>query len=257
VAASGRGLGRRSLGRETRRLLLLVGGVLVALGLIAWLLVRPDPVSHTSKPSPVVRPPAVARIDAGGMTVLKPAVAAGAFWSIVEDQPLVRRLVRIDGRALRPERINLPVQPQAVAAGFGSIWVGGCTHGLLNGPCSQGVVLKLDARGKVLARIPVEGQALTMAAGEGAVWVATWNRSSSWLYRIDPDSDQVAWRVSLNHLMPRFPCCVADLAAGEGKVWLLFGVLGPLVTVDPLTREVPGGCPSTASRWPSERAPCG
>src|SRR5688572_28414895 len=71
VAASDGGLGRRSPGRETRRLLILVGVVLVALGLIAWLLVRPDSASHRSGLSRTVQPPAVARIDAGGMTGFK------------------------------------------------------------------------------------------------------------------------------------------------------------------------------------------
>jgi hypothetical protein len=229
--------GGNSPGRRWWAMLLPVGGLLVALSLIVWLLARPES-SPPNFRSALVRASAVARIDVGGTTVLQPIVAEGALWSIVEEQRGVRRLVRVDDRTLRPRRIDLPVQPQAIAAGFDSIWVGGCGEGLLFGPCNQGVVLRLNPRGKVTARISVEGLPSPMAAGEGAVWAATWDRSNSWVYRIEPDPGRVAWRVSLNHVRPRFPCCVADLAVGEGKVWMLFDILGPLMTIDPQTRAV-------------------
>ncbi|MEP6973664.1 MAG: hypothetical protein ABI869_05930 [Actinomycetota bacterium] len=112
---------------------------------------------------------------------------------------------------------------RTLAAGYGSVW-----------SLVKGAVLRLDpADGRVLDSIPVPEGLASIAAGEGAVWVACCDSGPALLLRIDPQTDEVS------HI--DVGVSVASLAVGAGFVWVLgIGEAPYLVQVDPSTMRVVG-----------------
>ena len=86
-------------------------------------------------------------------------------------------------------------------------------------------VTRLDPRtGAVVAPVTVGHAPSALAVGEGAVWVV--NRADGTLSRIDPDTNAVSWSVGVG----RDPTAVA---VGEGAVWVAGGEEGTVARVDP------------------------
>jgi hypothetical protein len=109
---------------------------------------------------------------------------------------------------------------RTLAAGFDSLW-----------SLTRGTVLRLDpADGHVVASIPVPDDGLgSIAAGEGAVWVACCDSGSALLLRIDPATNEVSDRLGTGQ-------SIASLAVGAGSVWVLgIGEVPYLDRIDPTT----------------------
>ena len=143
---------------------------------------------------------AVATIPTQGFPPRLIAVAPGAVWVT---QPW--GVVRVEPRANRvTARIALPFTPRGIAADGRSLWLSngtGNTVWQLDAATSRvlrrvrvgrepsgialaadslwvanrmdGTVSRIDATGRVVARIPVDGRPESVAGDEGAVWVAT------------------------------------------------------------------------------------
>ena len=103
-------------------------------------------------------------------------------------------------------QVTVGRSPQAVAAGFGSIWVA-------NG--DDDTVSRLDVGDALdpvaIATIPVGDEPVDVAVGDDSVWVV--NRGDRTISRIDPDTGTVAATIELEHEPVR-------VAAGEGAVWV-------------------------------------
>jgi DNA-binding beta-propeller fold protein YncE len=130
----------------------------------------------------VVAAPAALAL-AGGVAWV-PAGASSTLWRVD------RATGRVDGRIGLDRRLLGPV---GVAAQDGTVWVSCCA--LQHGPGPAGVLLRVDPRrNRVVARIPIADGPLAVAAGGGAVWVAT---ARGGVLRVDPRSNRVVGRVPL------------------------------------------------------------
>src|SRR5206468_1178563 len=155
-----------------------------------------------------------------GMPFRRPVAAYGAFWSTVEQGGAGRAVVvRVDARTLRTSILALPGESEAVAAGFGSIWVATCSSSTskTTGLCGDGSVFRIQpSSGEVIASVQVTGYLYPIAVGEGAVWVASRSPTGerSTIVRIDPSTLRVT------EVAPVDFRSVSDIAAGEGFVWM-------------------------------------
>lgn len=227
---------RQGIHRSVLRAVALSSSLLLAAGALIGTLVALSGLGSGPRPVGAHRP--VERIDVGGRPIRRPVVAGGAFWSIVQLDGIGRlALVRIDARTLEARTVDVPGEPEAVEAGFGSVWVASCPA-IPNDLCPNGVLVRLDATGSITGRVDVGGDLYPLAAGEGGVWVGSRSiNGDATLARIDPDSLIVSRRVTFGSLEPD-PCCLHDLATGEGAIWALFGDAGMLLKVDPATGSI-------------------
>jgi len=116
--------------------------------------------------------------------------------------------------------------PYNVAAGFGSVWV-----------TVSGELVRLDsATGAVLARISIGGRPWGVAVGEGAVWVGNWTDGT--VTRVDPATNTVVWRVTLNTSFGE--ASPVGVAAGGGSVWAADNSSDEVWRLDPATGAVLG-----------------
>ena len=98
-------------------------------------------------------------------------------------------------------------------------------------------VLRLDGgSGKVVARIPINGDTGAIAAGEGGVWV---NATSPDMQRhalleIDPATNRLVASIPLSLNYPD------GIAAGGGSVWVANALENTLTRIDPRTRRKVG-----------------
>jgi streptogramin lyase len=124
------------------------------------------------------------------------------------------------------QTIRVGNAPYNVAAGFGSVWVTVFRE-----------LVRLDpATGAVVARIRVGGRPWGVAVGEGAVWVAGWTDGS--VSRVDPATNTVTWRVTLN--TPLGEASPVGVAAGGGSVWAADNSSDEVWRLDPATGAVLG-----------------
>lgn len=145
------------------------------------------------------------------------AGAPAALWVASQDGYL-RRLDPRTRRVTAAVRVGLP---NAIVAGFGSIWVASAT---------ADQIVRVDAAsGRVLRRINIGGIATSVAAGPGGVWAATPANGSVW--RISPRLDAVL--ASMSPLAQP-----SQLAAAAGRVWVASGSTGALVALDQQGRVV-------------------
>ena len=94
----------------------------------------------------------------------------------------------------------VPPNPTDVALGGGALWIS----------TTDGTLIRVDPKLRgIVAHIPVCHNALGVAYGLGAVWVAC----SDAVVRVDPETDEPAERIEVEGL-PR------AVAAGEGAVWV-------------------------------------
>jgi class 3 adenylate cyclase/ABC-type transport system substrate-binding protein/predicted Ser/Thr protein kinase len=135
----------------------------------------------------------------GGFTV-----GGGSVWVASADKPEV---IRVDAQYGSTSRIPLPkledgtqVNPQGIAYGDGSLWVG-------QGPR----LLRLDPdTGDVRATIRAEDTWI-LRFGEGALYAATPYNGD--FFKVDPVSNTVSWR---SHIHP----WLGDLLPAGGWLWL-------------------------------------
>ena len=110
----------------------------------------------------------------------------------------------------------------AAAAGVAVALTGGSGGSVTVLPDS---VVALDTReGSVVGDVPIGGRPVSMAIGEGAVWVA--NADDGTLLRIDPDSYDVVETIGLG-------ADVNSVAVGFGSVWVAGGNSETLFRIDP------------------------
>jgi streptogramin lyase len=148
----------------------------------------------------------------------------GELWVAV---PRSKRVVRVDaedGRRRRPP-IVLPVEPVAIDAGEGAVWV--AQQDPAGGPAT---LVRIDPAGnRVSGRRTVPGGINDVRAGLGAVWVVV--RSGSTLLKVDPRTMQV-----------RRPIPVGPKAlraeVGAGWVWVTNHDDDSIARVDPRSGEV-------------------
>jgi streptogramin lyase len=118
---------------------------------------------------------------------------------------------------------ELGIQADALAAGFGAVWV-------LNG--TAGTVTRVDvSSGQVGERRVVEvGRGPTdIAIGERGPWVT--NASSATLVGLEPETGRVEATFKLRG-------GIDSVAVGEGAVWVADPARGQVFRVDPATRKV-------------------
>jgi streptogramin lyase len=154
----------------------------------------------------------------------------GELWVAVSRS---RRVVRVDagdGRRRRPP-IVLPVEPVAIDAGEGAVWV--AEQDPAGGPAT---LVRIDpARNRVSGRYPVPEGINDVRAGLGAVWVVA--RSGTTLLKIHPQTLQVRKAIPVGPKALR-----ADV--GAGSVWVANHDDDSVLRVDPRSGEVfPIGVP--------------
>ena len=134
-------------------------------------------------------------------------------------------------RAFGSVAARIPFEPSGygdvpdVAAWRGSIWVTSQLHR---------AVIEVDETAlRVVARVRIPAVPLAIAAADGAVWVAGFDKSSKAgvLMRIDPTQDKVTATVPL----PGIP---GDLAIGYGGVWATVNSENAVWRLDPATGSV-------------------
>ena len=131
--------------------------------------------------------------------------------------------------------------PRSVAAGEGSVWVGGHGFGEVFGQkpgLSGGVLVRVDRDTEAATAIPLGAVPQDVAAGEGFAWAVgsvPFNNDVFLVERIDPLNNTVAQvEVQLNTENPEK---AGTLAAGEGFIWLT-GHTDSLKRIDPRTLAV-------------------
>jgi YVTN family beta-propeller protein len=178
---------------------------------------RIDPASN--------RPVARIRLGAGAGRV---ALGAGAAWVTNSQDETVSRIDPATNKVVA----TIPVSPAPFGIGVagGAVWVA-------NGRTDT--VSRIDpARNRVVGTVRVgfassgvePRDALRgLTVGYGSVWVI--NRDAT-VSRIDPTTNQVSATIGV----PR--CCVGELVAGAGAVWVANRTAGAVARIDPATNRV-------------------
>jgi streptogramin lyase len=159
--------------------------------------------------------------------VWRPALAAATVLVGAVAVLYAARALSPSPPAVRPEVVkvvSIGGQPQDAVLAEGSLWVSDF----------EGRVVRVDpASGRVTARIEVPGNPAGIAAGDGAIWVASPDLSpdgDGMLARIDPRSNRVVERVQVG-------AYVEAIAVGAGGVWLIDQHRPGLDRIDPATGE--------------------
>jgi DNA-binding SARP family transcriptional activator/streptogramin lyase len=134
-----------------------------------------------------------------------------ALWVAAQDGYL-RRVDPRTGLVTAAVQVGLP---NALAAGFGSIWVASA---------SADQIVRVDAAtGHIVRRINIGGIATSIASGRGGVWAATPANGTVW--RISPRVNAVLASVS--------PLAQpTQVAAAGGQIWVASGSTGALAALD-------------------------
>jgi virginiamycin B lyase len=122
------------------------------------------------------------------------------------------------------QTIRVGKTPYNIAAGFGSVWVA----------VDGGLVRLNPSSGAVVARIGVGGRPWGVATGEGAVWVG--NFTDGTVARVDPATNTVTWRVTLNAGLG--VASPVGVAAGAGSVWAADNASDEVWRLNPATGAV-------------------
>ena len=190
----------------------------------------------------IPRPAAVAR------RVDRRVLAAALFVATVAVVGAVFLVTRGGGTSIGPLPLNsvgaidpktgklvasIPVgqTPIAIAFGLGSIWVANQ---------DDGTVTRIDAKTRSVERtIGLTGTPLGVAVGLGYAWVTTQEGA---LFRIDPVFNsvlQIPLHFSSSNLgAAGAPNALSEVAAGRGRVWVLWGGGGEILGVDPASGRI-------------------
>ncbi|HST15352.1 MAG TPA: hypothetical protein VLJ44_10940 [Gaiellaceae bacterium] len=157
-----------------------------------------------------------------------------------------------------------------LAAGGGSVWVGGL---------GSGDVIRVDpANGKVVARVTVGARVFNLAAAPGAVWaidnalstavrvdtktgkVTTrvpvgfqpydieWGFGSAWVANA---GDGTVWRITNGKVVKKIKVGTEPngLTAYRGSLWVSDHTLGKVVRIDPATSKITGTVKLPGADW--------
>jgi peptide/nickel transport system substrate-binding protein len=182
----------------------------------------------TPAPAPLPlrrRIPARAAVFAAGLMAIA-ALAIGLIVSTRTSAPPAVGLgggSRLTALALdsgEPEFAQaLPAQPEAVAAGDGSLW--------LADPRDQALMRADTTTGAVIDRIPLAGEPGSVVSGAGSIWAES--TIDGTISRVDPATDQVTQTVPLE------VGNAAALGFGQGRLWVADATSNSLVEVSPRT----------------------
>jgi class 3 adenylate cyclase/streptogramin lyase len=130
-------------------------------------------------------------------------------------------VVRIDpaSNAVDPTPVDLGRKPEAIAAGDGSVWVGGADRTLL----------RIDPATRRITTIQLRSTPSAIAVGDGAVWVASNDANS--VIRVDPTTDAVVTTIAVD-------AGPSGIAAADGGVWVTASTAGSVDRIDPSTDAV-------------------
>jgi streptogramin lyase/predicted Ser/Thr protein kinase len=144
-----------------------------------------------------------------------------SLWVVVSRQ---RKLYRLDPKSgrRRGSPIDLPLQPTAVTMTSRSIWVGLITD--MTGGADQ--LAQIDRRtGKMVRTIPVPNGISALAAGDGAIWIAS--RRRALVSKFDPRRLAITRNVPVGSDRP------FAVAFGAGAVWVSSPQDGLVTRIDP------------------------
>lgn len=181
--------------------------------------------------------------------------AAGQVWvaTAFGDSPLVPFDPKTNQFG-QPVSLGTDVAPQAIASGWGSIWMTDKNNNVVfrvdpttnlvisripvgNGPegiaadssgvwvtnAVDGTVSRIDpSSSQVVATVGVRGTPTAIAAGPDAIWVVS--ESANLVVRIDPGTNQ--------HLEIPLDANPSSLAISRGVVWVADGATGRIVRID-------------------------
>lgn len=127
---------------------------------------------------------------------------------------------------------SIPVgkTPVDVASGFGSIWVANQ---------DDGTVTRIDPPTRsVLRTIGIAGTPLALAVGDGYVWATT---EEGHVFKIEPANNsitQIPVRLGGRQGLIMGGSALADVAAGDNAVWILWTAGSEILRLDPATGRV-------------------
>ncbi len=117
--------------------------------------------------------------------------------------------------------------PEAIASGFGSLWVTTTAWNDADVTVAGSLLRITPATGAVTATIPIGRNALSIAVGATAVWVA--NVDDGTISRVDPATNAVVATITLSD--------VVNVAASSDTIWAAMRG-GSVVRLDPATNTV-------------------
>jgi streptogramin lyase len=169
-----------------------------------------------------------------------------------------------------PAATQLGTTTFGLAAGGGSVWVGGL---------GSGDVIRIDpATGKVLARVTVGARVFNLAPAPGAVWAVDnalsmavrvdtktakvtarvpvgfqpydieWGFGSAWVANA---GDGTVWRITSGKVVKKLKVGTEPngLTAYRGAVWVSDHTLGKVVRIDPRTNRITGTVRVPGADW--------
>jgi DNA-binding SARP family transcriptional activator/streptogramin lyase len=175
------------------------------------------------------------------------AVGGGHVWVIVGFHgplPGDNRVAVVNSLTERVSVLRLDESATAVAYGYDSAWIG--TYGL-NGPSyKDDSELEVFRAGQskpekvVLDKHGARWGPVSIAVGDGAVWVVTYHDSGNQLLKINPITLRVAHRLDLSRLNP------GSVAVGAGGVWTIND--HAVTKIDPHTMKIIRTFPLTSGK---------
>jgi YVTN family beta-propeller protein len=160
------------------------------------------------------------------------AVGEGAVWVANRGDNTVSRISPITNRVTG--RIVVGHEPVSITTWQGAVWVAnsGDNTVVRIDPVTDKTVAVIEvgraSAGSTGAEGAFAGQPVSIAAGEGAVWVA---ESEGYLERIDPVANRVTWRIPLRWKP-------IAMAVGDRSVWLVVDRKPILLRVNAMTGAV-------------------
>jgi glutamine cyclotransferase len=169
-----------------------------------------------------------------------------------------------------PAATELGTTTYGLAAGSGSVWVGGL---------GSGDVIRIDpATGKVLKRVTVGARVFNLAAAPGVVWAVDnalstavrvdtrtakvtarvpvgfqpydieWGFGSAWVANA---GDGTVWRITNGKVVKKLKVGAEPngLTAYRGAVWVSDHTLGKVVRIDPRTNRITGTVRLPGADW--------
>ena len=235
--ASGEGaVATERYSRRRRRVLLGVGGVVLALAAV-FIATRGGPPPERTSNAPVGPPlGSVVRLDPAtgtlaqtitGISVAHGAgqvsgLAAGEGGVWVGSEPNVEHIDPVSGDVRGTILVqSFFVQP---VVGFRTVWVVSLRELLRINPATDSLLPSIRL---VPIGTPVPGQS-RLAVGEGAVWAAV----DRFLIEVDPVRNRVKRRIELGN--------IDGVAAGEGGVFVIDGLSGAVTKIDAGSGKVIG-----------------
>ena len=203
--------GRRRLRRRravTASMSLFVAGA-VAGGAAQIVREGPPPASAGARLSVVARVPLASPWSSQARGVGDLAYGFGHLWAISARGPTLQRIDPASNGV--EEVIPLGTSDDGlfwhVEAGFGRLW--------LTAPRRDHVLVVDPQSGEVTARIDGIPAALGVTALGDSLWVQSSQRMNQVVYRVDPETLQVAGSISMES-----ECCVSGMAEHDGYVWI-------------------------------------